>query len=195
MQPVATQVTERLNLSDARRVREARAGDARAFEAVAVAALPGAFRLASAILGNEAEAADATQNALVAAWRELPRLREAAGFEPWFHRILVNECRMQVRRPGRAGEVPDDEDGPDTRTAAHAAAIVAPTLDRVEVLDLLERAFEQLDSEDRALVVMHHLEGRPLAEIAACMHMPVGTVKWRLHEARQALQMALEGPG
>jgi RNA polymerase sigma-70 factor (ECF subfamily) len=69
------------------------------------------------------------------------------------------------------------------------------TLDRIEVLDLLESAFEGLDPDDRAMVVMHHLEDRPLAEIAEAMHMPVGTVKWRLHEARQALQRALEAVG
>ncbi len=192
MQPAAIQVTEVVSLSDAERVREARRGDVRAFEAIANAALPGAFRLASAILGNEALAADATQNAIVAAWRELPRLREVTGFETWFHRILANECRMQVRRQGSARELPfDDGSGSD----AHRAALAATTLDRGEVMDLLEGAFEQLDPEDRAMVVMHHLEDRPLAEIAACMHVPVGTVKWRLHEARQALQRALEGPG
>jgi RNA polymerase sigma-70 factor (ECF subfamily) len=59
-------------------------------------------------------------------------------------------------------------------------------------MDQLEAAFEQLDPEDRAMVVLHHLEDRPLAEIAASLHMPVGTVKWRLHEARQALQRSLE---
>ena len=192
MQPATIQVTEVIALNDAKHVRDARAGDVRAFEAIARAALPGAYRLASAILGSEADAADATQNALVAAWRELPRLREVASFEPWFHRILVNECRMQVRRRGRRHEIPlDDDAAPD----AHGAAVAAPTLDRVEVMDLLEGAFEELDPDDRAMVVMHHLEDRPLAEIAACMHMPVGTVKWRLHEARQTLQRALEGMG
>ena len=189
MQPAAIQVTEVIAVNDAKRVREARAGDVRAFEAIAHATLPGAYRLAMAILGAEADAADATQNALLAAWRELPRLREAASFEPWFHRILVNECRMQVRRRGRVREIQLDGDAaPDAR----GAALAAPTLDRVEVMDLLEEAFEQLDPDDRAMVVMHHLEDRPLAEIAVCMHMPVGTVKWRLHEARQTLQRALE---
>ena len=71
----------------------------------------------------------------------------------------------------------------------------AMTLDRIEVLDLLEGAFQALDPDDRAMVVMHHLQDRPLAEIAEAMHMPVGTVKWRLHEARQTLQRALEAVG
>ena len=59
------------------------------------------------------------------------------------------------------------------------------------MLDLLEGAFERLEPDDRAMVVLHHLEGRPLAEIAALLHMPVGTVKWRLHQARGKLQHAL----
>lgn len=189
MQPAVVQVTEVVNPSDTRYVREARNGDMRAFETLVTARLPGAFRLAAAILGNEAEAADAAQNALVAAWRELPKLREAAAFDGWFHRILVNECRMQIRRNGRSQEVTLDATrldppGGDARAAA--------TLTRVEALDVLERAFEQLDPEDRAMVVLHHFEGRPLAEIAESLHMPMGTVKWRLHEARQVLQRALE---
>jgi RNA polymerase sigma-70 factor (ECF subfamily) len=188
MQPAAVQVTEIIQPNDARNVRAARAGDVRAFDVIVSEKLPAAFRLASAILGNEAEAADATQNALVAAWRELPRLRDCAAFDAWFHRILVNECRMQIRRRTRLREVPFDagvREGRDDRGGIS-------TLTKVEILDQLETAFEQLDPEDRAMVVLHHLEDRPLAEIAASLHMPVGTVKWRLHEARQALQRSLE---
>jgi RNA polymerase sigma-70 factor, ECF subfamily len=193
MQPPAVKENQVVSPSDAKRVREARAGDIRAFEAIAHAELPGSFRLASAILGSEDAAADATQNALVAAWRELPRLREEASFEPWLHHILVNDCRMQDRARGRRrlGSTPADDDAGPGVQAARAAA----TLDRVEVMDLLEDAFERLDPEDRAMVAMHHLEDRPLAEIAASMHMPLGTVKWRLHEARQALQRALDAMG
>jgi RNA polymerase sigma-70 factor (ECF subfamily) len=191
MQPPAAQVTEVVQLSDTQNVRGARSGDVRAFEVIASRKLPAAFRLASAILGNEVEAADATQNALVAAWRELPRLRECAAFDAWFHRILVNECRMQVRRRTRPREIPFDTDVRDGRNDGGET----PTLVKVEIMDQLEAAFEQLDPEDRAMVVLHHLEDRPLAEIAASLHMPVGTVKWRLHEARQALQRSLEVVG
>lgn len=190
MQPAAIRVTEVVTTSETTLVRRARGGDAAAFEALAVTCLPGAYRLSAAILGSETAAADATQNALMAAWRELPRLRDEHLFEAWFHRILVNECRMHVRRLVRAREVALD----GVAESAGGWAQAAETLDRVEVMDLLETAFEQLDADDRAMVVMHHLEGRPLAEIAASLHMPVGTVKWRLHEARQALQRALEVP-
>ncbi len=191
MEPATVRVTEVIRVDDQGLIRRARDGDPDAFDAIALSRLPDAYRLASAILGSEAEAADATQNALLAAWRELPRLREVERFDAWFHRILVNECRMQVRHQSRLRETglgDDDPDGLGSLVQARSSS----TLELVEVLDLLEGAFERLEPDDRAMVVLHHLEGRPLAEIAALLHMPVGTVKWRLHEARGVLQRALE---
>jgi RNA polymerase sigma-70 factor (ECF subfamily) len=194
MQPVTVKVTEIIAPNEARDLRAARGGDPAAFEALVATRLAGAFRLAAAILGRDADAADAVQNALVAAWRELPRLRELDRFDAWFHRILVNECRMQLRRSSRSREV---YEGAGSTSPWDGIDDLAQTssLERIELLDLLEGAFQTLDADDRALVVMHHLEGRPLAEIAAAVHMPVGTVKWRLHEARQTLQRALEAVG
>jgi len=194
MQPVTVKVTEVVAPNDARDLRAARAGDPAAFEAIVATRITGAFRLAAAILGRGADPADAVQNALVAAWRELPRLRELDRFDAWFHRILVNECRMQVRRTSRSREV-NAGDAVNSSWDQLDDLAQATTLDRIEVLDMLEGAFQALDPDDRAMVVMHHLQDRPLAEIAEAMHMPVGTVKWRLHEARQALQRALEAVG
>ena len=190
MEPVTVQVTEVIQLDDRGLLRRARNGDADAFDALAAGRIPEAYRVATAILGSEAAAADATQNALIAAWRELPRLRELDRFDAWFRRILVNECRMQVRHQVRLREVELADSGPDA--ALSPAAGHGSTLELVELLNLLDGAFERLGPDDRAMVVLHHLEGRPLAEIAAILHMPVGTVKWRLHEARGVLQHALE---
>ncbi len=191
MQPVTVQVSDVIRPDDAGLIRRARDGDAEAFDAIAAGRIPEAYRLAAAILGSQAAAADATQNALLAAWRELPKLRELERFDAWFHRILVNECRMQVRHQSRLREVELAESGPDA-AAWHPVSKDGSTLELVEVLDLLDGAFERLDPDDRAMVVLHHLEGRPLTEIAALLHMPVGTVKWRLHQARGVLQHALE---
>ena len=192
MQPATVTVTEVLRADDPGLILRARQGDATAFDAIAASRLADAYRLASAILGSEADAADATQNALVAAWRELPRLRDVDRFDAWFHRILVNECRMQIRRRqtrGREvvlGDVDVEGSGPSAQ-----AGPTSP-FGMVEALDVLEAAFELLDPDDRTMVVLHHLEDRPLAEIAVLLHMPVGTVKWRLHEARRVLYDALE---
>jgi RNA polymerase sigma-70 factor (ECF subfamily) len=191
MEPTTSPVTDVIRLEDQGLIQRARDGDADAFEALAAGRISVAYRLASAILGSQAAAAAATQNALLAAWRELPNLRDLDRFDAWFHRILVNECRMQVRHQSRQHEVEVAETRQDPERS-DPRAVDASTLQLVEVLDLLDGAFERLEADDRAMVVLHHLEGRPLAEIASLLHMPVGTVKWRLHQARGVLQHALE---
>lgn len=173
---------------DAHAVRAAASGSLAAFEALAQASLAPAFRLASAILGDEAAAAQATQDALVAAWRTLPRLERPETFDAWFRRLLVDACRMELRRRWAAA-------APDARAAAPAAAgapLDTEVVDRAAVLDVLEARYERLDPDDRAIVALHDLEGRPSAEIAGLMHLPAGTVKLRLHEAHAALTGALE---
>jgi RNA polymerase sigma-70 factor (ECF subfamily) len=144
MQPAVVTVTEIGVPGDTTLVHRARGGDLAAFDAIASSRLPDAYRLAAAILGNEGEAADATQEALVAAWRELPQLRDPDRFDAWFRRILVNECRMTIRRRGRAREVsPDAENGAlaggsaDTRSRA--------IFDSFEAVRLLDGAFEWLE--------------------------------------------------
>jgi RNA polymerase sigma-70 factor (ECF subfamily) len=181
-------------------IRRAQDGDVDAFAAVASLRLERAFRLACAILGSEADAADATENALLAAWRELPRLREIERFDAWLDRILLNECRMRLHRGGPAPQ--GTEAAPDATShepAAHREPEAMPALagdsawdlERSAAIRLLDAAFEGLDAEDRAALVLHHLDDRPLADIADALHMPAGTVKWRLHEARAALLRAL----
>ena len=192
MEPVTVQVTAVIRVDDQGLLRRAGRGDAAAFDAVAGARIPEAYRLAAAILGSEAAAADATRNALIAAWRELPRLRDLGQFDAWFRRILVNECRMQVRHEARPRDIERAQASPVLPPPAPAGA--GSTLELVEVLNLLEQAFDRLGPDDRAMVVLHHLEGRPLGEIAAILHMPIGTVKWRLHEAHGALH-ALDAVG
>ena len=86
-------------------VRRARSGDAAAFEALVDTRIDRCYRLAWSILSNDADAADATQDALVAAWRQLPRLRDPAAFDGWLNRIVANAALMARRHRVRLREV------------------------------------------------------------------------------------------
>ncbi|HEX5013257.1 MAG TPA: sigma factor, partial [Candidatus Limnocylindrales bacterium] len=86
-------------------VRRARTGDAAAFELLVDTRLDRCYRLAWSILSNDADAADATQNALVLAWRDLPRLRDPGVFDSWLNRIVANAALMARRRRVRLREV------------------------------------------------------------------------------------------
>jgi RNA polymerase sigma-70 factor (ECF subfamily) len=168
-------------------IRRAQAGDDESFSALISGSINQMTRTSMAILGHEADARDAVAETIAAVWRELPRLRDVGAFEAWTQRILVHQCRRTLRRRGR---VRVREVGVDA-AAAVAAGPASGLPDGVARRQVLERAFERLDADDRALLVLHHLDGRSLAELAAVLEIPVGTAKSRLHHARQALERAL----
>jgi RNA polymerase sigma-70 factor (ECF subfamily) len=160
----------------------ARAGDREAFELIVLAKGEPLFRTALAILGNEADARDATQEAFIGAWRSLPRLRDVERFDAWLGRILINACRMALRHRRRVREVAlsDSPASPDSSD-------LAPATDSTDFDD----AFNRLSVDQRAILVLHHLHGYGVREIAAWLGIPSGTVKWRLSRARKALAAEL----
>jgi RNA polymerase sigma-70 factor, ECF subfamily len=176
-------------------VRRARIGDAAAFAILVDTRIDRCYRLAWSILSNDADAADATQDALLAAWRQLPRLRDAAAFDGWLNRIVANAALMARRHRLRLREVsvapihpgdarPEPEPAPDLRART--------AFDDVVDNDAIGRGFDRMRPQDRMILVLHHVEERPVAEIARSLGIPVGTVKSRLHAARGALEKAME---
>ena len=104
-------------------VRRARSGDAAAFGVLVDTRIDRCYRLAWSILSNDADAADATQDALVSAWRQLPRLRDPAAFDGWLNRIVANAALMARRHRVRLREVSVRPADPgDATPAARTAA-------------------------------------------------------------------------
>ena len=163
-------------------VERARRGDHDAFTELArgaVTRLDGAARL---ILRDPELARDAVQEALIRAWRDLPRLRDPERFDAWLHRLTVNTCLDLARR--RRRRVIEVELTPiDAPSVADVSATLA---DR----ELVEGAMRRLDESGRAIVVLHYFLGMPLTEVAATLGIPVGTVKSRLHRALGEMRVA-----
>jgi RNA polymerase sigma-70 factor (ECF subfamily) len=132
------------------------------------------------------------QEAFIRAWRELPRLRDLDRFDAWLARIVVNGCRDRWRSHRRVAvhEIPAGELDPDREPSS-----TVPIGDRVASTDLIRRAFARLDIDQRAILVLHHVEEQAVSDIAASLGIPVGTAKWRLYRARGALGRALELEG
>jgi RNA polymerase sigma-70 factor (ECF subfamily) len=147
--------------------------------------------MALTITRNEADARDAVQEACVLAWRELPHLRKRDRFDSWLAQILVNACRGILRRQRRVRvrEVAVDEMGGAQVPLAYQTGAGQ---EQVAEVDLIRRAFERLDGTTRALLSMHYVEQTPIAEIGRVLGAPAGTIKWRLSNARKALDRALE---
>ena len=176
-------------------VRRAAQGDVAAFDALLAGRIDRCYRLAWSILANDADAADATQDAFVAAWRELPRLRDPGAFDGWLNRIVATRSLMARRHRKRLREVavtPGAGDSDDAPTWEPESVAQASETDAFVERDAMSRAFDRLKPADRAILVLHHVDGRPVAEIARSLGIPVGTAKWRLHAARKALERAME---
>jgi len=190
-----TTATNPVTSADDALVRRARSGDAAAFEVLVDTRIDRCYRLAWSILSNDADAADATQDALVSAWRQLPRLRDPAAFDGWLNRIVANAALMTRRHRVRLREVsvqptyPDDQ---STTSEPPQDAHARTEADDVVDSDAITRAFDRLRPQDRMILALHHVEERPVAEIARSLGIPVGTAKWRLHAARGALEKAME---
>jgi RNA polymerase sigma-70 factor (ECF subfamily) len=166
-------------------VERARRGDRDAFADLVHQASDGLFAIAFRILRDTGLAEDALQNALVSAWRQLPRLRDPDRVEAWLYRVLVNCCYVEARRSRRWSatvRLIPERDEPTTPDASRLAA------DR----DELDRAFRRLPVDQRAVFVLHHYVGLPLVEIAETLGIPAGTARSRLHYATRALRSAVE---
>lgn len=164
-------------------VERAAAGDVDAFEALVAARLNRAFRTASAIVGSEADAHDVVQEAFVATWRHLPKLRDHTRFDAWLNKMIVNRCRDSLRRRRRSREI-----GLDAAFGLPSEDATGPVAD----MAALSGAFDRLTVDQRHLLVMHHLHRVPVADLARELGIPEGTTKWRLHAARAALTRMLE---
>ena len=164
-------------------VERAMGGDHDAFSALVRASAAGMLRVANLILRDTAAAEDATQEALVAAWRNIRGLRDPDRYDAWIHRLLVNECHREGRRGNRGlrqvqafvGNVAD----PDASSAIG---------DR----DQLDRGFSRLPEDQRVILVLHYYVGLTLDETAGVLRLPTGTVWSRLHRGTQAMRAALE---
>jgi RNA polymerase sigma-70 factor (ECF subfamily) len=178
-----TERMARVAVRDENLVEAAAGGDVDAFEALVAARLNRAYRTASAILGSEADAYDVVQEAFVATWRHLPKLRDHTRFDAWLNKMIVNRCRDALRRQRRSREVALD-------SALHLHS--EDSSEAADGMAALTSAFERLSVEHRHLLVMHHLHRVPVADLARELDVPEGTTKWRLHAARAALTRALE---
>jgi RNA polymerase sigma-70 factor (ECF subfamily) len=167
---------------DLRLVTQAQQGDEGAFSAIAREIAGRLYAIAYRILRDHDRADDASQQAIVRIWRDLPSLRDPARFEAWAFRILVNICYGEARRAKRDHEIPGF--GADPMAPDDAVTIA----DR----DQLERGFSRLPADQRAVLVLQHYLDLGLPEIAEMLEVPLGTVKSRSHAARRAMRAALE---
>lgn len=187
------QVTDRgptgLELEDL--IRRCQKGDKLALEALIRRYQTYVFRLCCLVMRNEQDAEDMAQETFLRACRALPRYqrREGSSFEAWLYRIAVNCCRSRMRRkwyqvlpwPDPAPQLMAEPEEQPERKAQQSEW-------RTEMLD----AIDALGEKHRVVVILRYYAGMSNEEIAETMGLPSGTVRSRLHTARERLRQVLE---
>jgi RNA polymerase sigma-70 factor, ECF subfamily len=165
-------------------VDRAKRGDKDAFTALASIVGDRLYGVAYRILRDPHGAEDAVQQTLLSAWRELPRLRDDDRVEGWLYRLLVHTCYAEIRRAKRWE--------PGLRVVSDEEPTGVDDTVSVALRDELERGFRRLSGEQRAALVLHYYLGLSGPEIGQVLGISPGTVRSRLHYARQVMRGALE---
>jgi RNA polymerase sigma-70 factor, ECF subfamily len=182
------QDAKNLPISDEEVVRRVRAGETGLFEVVMRRYNQRLYRVARAILRDDAEAEDVTQQAYVNAYRHLDQFAGRAMFSTWLTKIAVHEALARARRRGRFDEQEAVDDGDTMGTLKSSGPDPERQAFAGELRALIESAIEALPEHYRAVFMMRDVEGMSTAESAECLDITEETAKTRLHRARMLLR-------
>jgi RNA polymerase sigma-70 factor, ECF subfamily len=186
--PVSPQPDEEFLLGRVRR------GDRDAFEELVRRKSDQAYRLARRVVGDDEDARDVVQGALLRVWGERARFRPGSAFDPWFHRIVVNLAidtlrRETVQRRSRTRAALE------VGTRAGRDRISRPQIPREMRHDEVVRIFDELARDlpprQRAIFALREIEGMTTQEVAGLLGVRPSTVRNHLFQARSVLQRSL----
>lgn len=187
----------RIEDSDTRLVRQAKAGDFDAFEKLIVQYERRVYTLALRILGNREEAQEAVQEAFLSVLKNLNGFREEAAFHTWLVRIVTNQALKILRKRKGLSTVSidapsdDETDLPRPHYIAEWTETPFEAAEREETERILERALEELDEPYRLVFLLRDVEGLSTEETAQALGIGLSNAKVRLLRARLMLREKL----
>lgn len=169
--------------TDAKLVERTRKGDLKSFEQLVERHRDVVYRVAARIVGPD-EASDVSQDAFLRAFNRLDQLVDDSSFRSWLlqitHNAAVSSAARRRPEPVDPATAADEED-------PHRVPTPVATLERQERARRLEKKIRLLRIEHRAVLVLRDVEGLSYEEVGEATETPLGSVKGRLHRARQEL--------
>ena len=181
-------------------IHAAQNGDLEAFNRLVLAYQDVLYNTALRILGDDAQAADATQDAFISAFRGINGFR-GGSFKAWLMRTVTNACYDELRRQKRRPTVSlepvndDDEEIESPRWLADTSMTPAEKFEADELEHAIQHCLENLPVDFRTVVVLADIQGMDYADVASAARIPLGTIKSRLARARLRLRECLQGFG
>lgn len=175
-------------LADETLVMAAMLGDLRSFDELALRYRAAAWRVARAIAGDE-PAEDIVQDSLILAFKALPSIEEPGRFASWLYAIVRHEALRFLKRARRESARRVDL---DEAILEHSLALARPFAPaRSAEAAWVRAAIDELDEEHRLILQLRYDDEMPLRRIADFLDLPLSTVKWRLHRAKELLRRQL----
>jgi RNA polymerase sigma-70 factor (ECF subfamily) len=178
-------------------IQDAQRGDLAAFNSLVLAYQETVFNTALRILGDDEQAADASQDAFISAFRSLNSFR-GGSFRAWLMRTVTNTCLDELRRRKRRPTTPlepETSDGEEVESPswlADPSASPEEQLDQAELEHAIQHCLDALPIDFRSVVVLADIQGLDYAEVASAVRKPLGTIKSRLARARLRLRDCLQ---
>ena len=147
------------------------------------------FNLVYRLLGDYDEAAEVAQEVFLSAYKSIRQFRGDANFSTWLYRIAFNHASTRRKSLNIAQQRHIPLDG--IEIIGDGAVDPAKSLEQKEIQERVQQALNGLDHDDAIIILLRDLQDVPYEEVAQMLDVPVGTVKSRLHRARQALKARL----
>jgi len=147
------------------------------------------FNLVFRLLGDYDEAAEVAQEVFLSAYKSIHQFRGDANFSTWLYRIAFNHASTRRKKLNLAQQRHVSLE--DTEIISDGPLDPAKTMEQREAQQRVQQALSSLDRDDAMIILLRDLQDIPYEEVAAMLNVPVGTVKSRLHRARQALKARL----
>lgn len=185
---------ELTDASDAELVIAALAGNTKAFDVLVHRYRRAMLAVAQQIVQNPTDAEDVVQDALLRAFEALPQLDDLNRFGAWLHSITRNRALRYHKNISRYE--PRENMEPDlNRVSDTAATDPANILERELLREAVREAISELPNDYQAVIQLYYWADMPQKRMAEFLSLPLTTVKWRLHKAKELLKTLLEKRG
>lgn len=179
-------------------VKKSQSGDIEAFEQLVSAYDKRAYNIAYRVMGNEEDAKDMAQEAMLRVYRSIKDFKGQSSFSTWLYRIVTNVCLDELRRRKNDKHVSFDstiqtEDGELHMELSSDKETPETAYERVEQRELIKKAIRELNDEYRSVIVLRDIQGFSYEEISNMLECSLGTVKSRINRARAMLRDKLKG--
>lgn len=170
-------------------------GDVESFELLIADYQVYAYNVAYRMLGNEEDAKDMTQEALIKVYKSIHKFKENSNFSTWLYRIVMNTCKDELKKRKEVILSLDKEietnDGRISREIGDDRLNPSKIVERNEVSKMVQEAISALSDSNRMVIVLRDIQGLSYEEISQVIKEPIGTVKSRINRGRSQLKKLL----